>query len=164
MEYWDIYDDNLKPTGKTFYEGIKLNKGEYGFLVHIIIKNKDGKFLLQQRAFTKKYYPGQWDATCGRVQAGESGIEAAMREVKEELGLDTKAENYTLLFHNIYHNTVLLDIFLLNLDFSIDDCIIQKDEVETIGLYTFEEMLEILMPSKDNIYIDILNTKIEKKS
>ncbi len=161
MELWDVYDDNLQPTGKIFHEGIKLNSGEYGFLVHIIIKNKNGQYLLQQRALTKKYYPGQWDATCGRVKAGENGIQAAIREVNEELGLSTQEDNYTLYFHGIYQNTILLDIFLLETDFDIKNCIIQKEEVEAIKLVSFEEMIEILTPSKNSLYIETLN-KIKK--
>lgn len=157
MEIWDIYDNNLLPTGKTFHEGIKLNKGEYGFLVHIIIRNKQNLYLLQQRALTKKFYPGQWDATCGKVKAGESGIEAAIREVNEELGLSTKEDDYTLLFHNIYHDAVLLDIFLLELDFSEKECTIQKEEVEQVKLVEFDEMVNILSSSKDKIYLETLD-------
>ncbi len=154
MELWDIYDKNLNRTGKTFYEGIKLRDGEFGFNVHIIIKNRENRFLLQQRAFTKKYYPGQWDATCGRVQAGENGIDAAIREVNEELGLNTSKGQYTLLYHDIYLNRVILDIYLLELDFSLDDCTIQKSEVEKINFYSFNEMIKILSSSKDKSYID----------
>lgn len=154
MELWDIYDKNLKRTGRTYYEGIKLGDGEYGYNVHIIIKNNENKFLLQQRAFTKKYYPGQWDATCGRVQSGENGIKAAIREVNEELGLTTFESQYTLLHHDIYHNRVILDIFLLELDFSLEDCTIQKSEVEQISFHTFSEMIDILSPSKGKTYID----------
>lgn len=153
-ELWDIYDKNLNKTGRTFHEGIKLREREYGYNVHIIIKNKEDKFLLQQRAFTKKYYPGQWDATCGRVQAGENGIDAAIREVNEELGLKTSKSQYTLLYHDIYLNRVILDIYLLELDFSLEDCTIQKSEVEQIKFYTFNEMIKILSSSKDRRYID----------
>ena len=156
MELWDIYDEKLRPTGKTFYEGIKLQDGQYNFLVHIIIRNKENKYLLQQRALTKKYYPGQWDATCGRVQKGETGIHGAIREVHEELGLITNENQYTLLFHNIYHSKILLDIFLLECDFNEEDCTISKEEVEQIALYDLDEMIEILSKSKDKIYIDIL--------
>ena len=156
MELWDIYDKNLKATGKTFYEGLKLNDDEYNFLIHVIIKNTENKYLLQQRALTKKYYPGQWDATCGRVQAGETGVIAAIREVNEELGLITNKNQYTLLFHNIYHNKILLDIFLLEYDFCEKDCSICKEEVEQIAFYNFDEMIEMLSKSKDKIYIDIL--------
>lgn len=156
MELWDIYDKNLKPTGRTFYEGIKLKDGEYNFLVHIIIINKQEKFLLQQRALTKKYYPGQWDATCGRVQANEKGIDSAIREVKEELGLNTSPSQYTLLFHNLFGNKILLDIFLLELDFCEKDCTIKRDEVEQIKIFSFEKMIEILSPSKNKIYMDII--------
>ncbi len=156
MELWDIYNNKLKPTGKTFCEGTTLKDGEFNFLVHIIIKNKDGKFLLQQRSLSKKYYPGQWDATCGKVQAGESGIDAAIREVNEELGLDTIKDNYELIFHGIYANKIILDIFFLELDFKVDDCTIQKSEVEEIAFYSFDEMINILSPSKNNIYIDVI--------
>ena len=156
MELWDVYDNNLKPTGRNFYEGIKLNEGEYNFLVHIIIKNKENKFLLQQRALTKKYYPGQWDATCGRVQAGETGVDGAIREVNEELGLVTNKKQYTLLFRNIYHSKILLDIFLLECDFTEKDCTICKEEVEQITFYELDEMIEVLSKSKDKIYLDIL--------
>lgn len=156
MEFWDIYDEKLRKTGKTFYEGLKLSDGEYNFLVHIIIKNKENKYLLQQRALTKKYYPGQWDATCGRVQAGEDGITAAIREVNEELGLITQKEQYSLVFHGIYANKIILDIFYLEYDFQLSDCIIQKSEVEQIAFYTKEEMINILSPSKNKKYIDVI--------
>ncbi len=157
-ELWDVYDENMRATGETFYEGISLPRNRYGYLVHIIIRNKQNEYLLQQRAFTKKWYPGQWDATCGRVQAGETGIEGAVREVKEELGLTTKPSDYTLLYHSIYKNSCLLDIFLLELDFNITDCVIQKEEVECIKLCSFNEMLDILADSKDDTYLDVLKT------
>lgn len=153
MELWDIYDKNMKRTGEYFQEGIQLPKGKYGYIVHIILRNKSEQYLLQQRAFTKKYYPGMWDATCGRVQKGEDGLTAAMREVAEELGLASKPEDFRLLYHNIYQDSVLLDIFLLELDFSLHDCTLQKEEVENIALFSFDEMLKILAPSKDAEYI-----------
>ncbi len=157
-ELWDVYDESMSPTGETFCEGTSLPRGKYGFLVHIIIRNKHNLYLLQQRAFTKKWYPGQWDATCGRVQAGETGIDAAMREVKEELGLSTVPDEYTLLYHNIYKASCLLDIFLLELDFRESDCTIQKEEVERIKLCSFDEMVDILSASKDDTYLSVLRS------
>lgn len=156
MELWDIYDKNRNRTGKCFHEGMQLSKGEYGYIVHIILRNKSGKYLLQQRAFTKTYYPGMWDATCGRVQHGEDGRTAAVREVREELGLNAAPSDLRLLYHDIYHDSVLLDIFLLELDFSCNDCVLQKEEVAAVGLFSFDDMLKILSSSKDGEYLNAI--------
>jgi ADP-ribose pyrophosphatase YjhB (NUDIX family) len=47
---------------------------------------KDGKYLLVQEKQAKAY--GQWNLPAGRVDAGESIEDAAVRETKEESGFD----------------------------------------------------------------------------
>ena len=49
--------------------------------------NHENKFLVQQRSFQKQYFPGIWDVTGGRVQAGETKRQGAVREAWEEVGL-----------------------------------------------------------------------------
>ena len=154
-EIFDIYNSDMLPTGRTFCEQKKLKYGEYGLLVHIIIRSR-GKYLLQQRALCKKYYPGQWDATCGKVRAGESAVDGAIREVYEELGIKSGKSEYTLLYKNIYAVKVLLCIFLLEKDFDLSEIVLKKDEVADVKLCTLDEMIEILAPSKKSEYIDVL--------
>ena len=161
MESWDIYNKNLMPSGRTFSEGITLKDDELSYIVHIIIRNSEGKYLLQQRALTKKYYPGLWDATCGKVQAGETGLEAAVREVREELGIIAVPCQYNLFFHGIYSNKIVLDMFLLETEKQTKDLILQKSEVENAKYYSFDEMIETLKPNKNSLYMDVLE-KIEK--
>jgi len=50
---------------------------------------KDNKTLLLQQAKTARH-PGKWGPPGGRVKDGESMIDAALREVKEETNLDIK--------------------------------------------------------------------------
>ncbi len=42
--------------------------------------------MVQQRALKARYYAGKWDMTGGGVRAGETPVEAAVRELSEELG------------------------------------------------------------------------------
>lgn len=56
--------------------------------VHIFIFNDAGELFLQQRSLLKDSDPGTWAASCaGHVDAGEDYDAAAVRELKEELGL-----------------------------------------------------------------------------
>lgn len=47
--------------------------------------------LLTRRAATLRHHPGQWAFPGGRVEAGESLVEAALREMHEEVGVAVSA-------------------------------------------------------------------------
>ncbi len=54
----------------------------------IFIFNSKGELLLQQRALTKKTWPGVWsNSCCGHVMLHETVINAAKRRLKYELGI-----------------------------------------------------------------------------
>lgn len=69
--------------------------------VNNIIVNQDGKILIIKRAVRKeKAYPGLWDLPGGGVEEGETLQQAAVREAKEETGLDIKpGEDYFYVYH-----------------------------------------------------------------
>lgn len=88
MEYIDIVDekDNVigKETRKSVHKKHQIHRG-----VHVFVVNKKGEILIQQRAFTIEDRPGYFDASVGgQVKSGEGYKEAAIREVKEELGVE----------------------------------------------------------------------------
>src|ERR1051326_6673066 len=58
--------------------------------VNVAIVN-EGKILVVQRADTQKTGGELWQLPGGKVQEGESNDDAALREIKEEVGLDLEA-------------------------------------------------------------------------
>ena len=61
--------------------------------VKILLRNKDGKYLLVRRSSDK--YPnasGSWDIVGGRIEAGSTLLDNLKREVKEETNLDLAEE------------------------------------------------------------------------
>ena len=89
IEFWDIYDSDKKPTGRTMKRNDwHLKDGEYHLTVLSVIRRTDGRFLITKRVMTKAWAPGHWEVSGGAAMAGESSAEAVRREVLEETGLD----------------------------------------------------------------------------
>ena len=72
MEYWDIYDRDKKPTGRTMKRNDWcLKAGEYHLTVLGVVARPDHKFLITKRVMTKAWAPGCWEVSGGAAQAGE---------------------------------------------------------------------------------------------
>ena len=91
MEYIDIFDENNHPTGIVKEKKQAHEDGDFNRTAHIWIINNKKELLLQKRSSSKKTHPNCWDISgAGHIRAGETVIEGAIRELKEELGVTTK--------------------------------------------------------------------------
>ena len=97
MEFWDLYNDKREKTGRIHERGKALPEGYYHLCVSVWLVNRKGEFLLSQR-HPDKEYPLCWECTGGSVLAGESSLDGALREVKEELGITLAPEKGKILF------------------------------------------------------------------
>lgn len=87
MEYWELYDEKVRPLNKKIPRGSKLKEGEYYRIAGVICINREGKILTTKRSPLKATYPGYWEFTCGTVKPEETPLEGAIRELKEETGI-----------------------------------------------------------------------------
>jgi 8-oxo-dGTP diphosphatase len=68
--------------------------------VNVVITDNAGKVLILKRSLSEKYCPNFWDLPGGKVEEGETLLEAAEREAKEESGLELELEHdYFYVFH-----------------------------------------------------------------
>jgi len=59
--------------------------------VHVLIFNSEGEILLEFRKPDRRFFPSHWNSSAaGFVAVGESELEAAKRELKEELGVEAE--------------------------------------------------------------------------
>ena len=67
--------------------------GRFLAMVGVLVwRRNDGKCLLLLRSSTRDYAPGLWECASGRLEQGESFVQAVRREAREELGQDVRIE------------------------------------------------------------------------
>ena len=86
-ELLEVVDENNQVIGIADRQEMH-KKGFRHRSVHIFIFNPQGNLYLQKRSPSKDQYPEHWDTSAaGHTDPGESPLEAAQRELWEELGL-----------------------------------------------------------------------------
>lgn len=113
MEVWDLYTEGQIKTGETHLRGTALPKNRFHLVVHVWIVNAKGEYLISQRAASRPSYPLMWECVGGSVLRGESSVDGAVREVKEEVGIDLSPAAGILVdseVRKIVNGTVFNDI------------------------------------------------------
>ena len=87
-EIWDAYYKDGTLAGFDLFRDEKIPHGVYHLVCQIVVRHKDGSFLVMQRDFNKKICPGMYEISAGgSVLKGETSLEGAIRELAEETGI-----------------------------------------------------------------------------
>ncbi len=146
VEYWDLYDADRTPLGRTIKRGDAFAEGEYYVCCEVWVRNSEGKFLMTQRHPDKKA-GGLWEFTGGGVLAGETTRQAAVRELDEELGVHADESELSLL--EVYrHKNYFMDIFVVRRDIDVNTLTLQPEEVVDAKWVSGEELLRMIEEKK----------------
>jgi len=108
-EYFEIYDSSGNPLQEKHPRDKVHARGFWHRTVHVWLINSAGEILLQQRGSHKDSNPGLWDiSAAGHIDPGETSLQAALRETREELGVEPPAEALKKL-GTVRHESVLQD-------------------------------------------------------
>ncbi len=141
MEMWDIYDKDGNLTGRTISRmtgGRSMPAGSYHLAVTVVIVNGRGEIFCTHRSPEKPLFPGMWENTGGSVLAGETSLQGAVRELKEETGLTAAPEELTFLYR-IRRADSFMDVYGLRRDFPISEVVFQAGETDDAKWFPYEE-------------------------
>lgn len=130
-EICDIYDIYGNRTGKTFVRGEPLSNGQFVMVVNVWIVNSQDQILIQKRALCKKDLPGIWATHSGCVLAGESSVQACIREPMEEIGIHILPNQIHKLNRKL-RGKILSENFVVEQDFDVSQSVLQEEEVSEI--------------------------------
>ncbi len=87
-EIFDVVDGQDRVIGTARRADVHARKLLHR-AVHILVLNRAGKLFLQKRSMSKDSQPGKWDSSAsGHLDSGEDYAAAAVREGREELGVE----------------------------------------------------------------------------
>lgn len=148
MEYWDIYDENRNKTGRVMARDdwhMAMQPGDYHISVIVLAQARDGRYLITQRREDKAWAAGWWELPGGGVLAGETPVEAARRELREETGLEAGDAEGEVVFSYTRatpgdNNNYFMDVYRFELDFGEADVTVQEEEVAGFALASVDEI------------------------
>ena len=158
-EIWDLYNENRELLGKDHVRGEQLPIDGYHLVVHVWIRNSKGQYLISQRSANRPTFPLVWECVDGSVVKGEDSLQGALREVKEEVGVDLLPEKGQVILSDIkkieFGKVVnkIVDVWLFEYDGEVDLSNATTDEVAQAAWMNREQIKELF---DANMFVDTL--------
>lgn len=157
MEILDIVDENGLPTGQTVERERAHTEGIMHCTSHVwLVRRRGGRveILLQKRCDTKDSFPGCYDiSSAGHIPAGVDFKPSAVRELKEELGVDANEDALiycgdrrintdTEFYGKPFHDRQFSRVFALWCDMDETDFRLQTEEVSAVRWMGLDEVID----------------------
>lgn len=145
QEIIDIVDANNNIIGQASRQEVH-EKGLKHRAAHIFVAHQEYIYL-QLRSSQKRQFPNKWDiSAAGHVDSGETYVETAIREVKEELNIDLNIANVISSLKDIGdipaskdNGYEFIKIFYINFT-EIPDIKLAPDEITTGGWFKINDI------------------------
>lgn len=150
-EIWQLYYKNGEPMPGAGWEASRGNPevtSDDGIVgVAIVFLYRHGKngleFLWQRRSEEIDRYPGDWDISAGgHINLGESLIEAAIRESREEIGAKISADELELVTMYPFNKNRFAWIYLIDWTDREEEFYFNDKEVSEVRWVEYNKMDE----------------------
>lgn len=154
MELLNVYNDNNE------YMNIKKDRNEVhdNGLWHreilVIVVNEKNQVLLQKRSYKRRHLPGKWALCAGHVISDDTEKATAVRELKEEIGLNVLQKDLKLI--DIYKkgdptNKKFSYIYLHKTNKKIKDFKIQTNELTDIKYVPIKKLIKMILDNDKHL-------------
>lgn len=143
-EYLDVVNEDNQVIGQARRRAIHAS-GRWHRGVHLFLFTPGGKLLVQKRGHAQDTYPGALDCSVSEhLKVGETYQAAAMRGLREELGLEAVELTRLLQFKMNYGpgDNMINELYEGTLEGAPPR--IDRHEIAQIAYYTLPEMEEMM--------------------
>ncbi|WP_449536440.1 NUDIX hydrolase [Ferdinandcohnia sp. Marseille-Q9671] len=161
-ELLKIFNNHRNQIGVATREDVhKLGYWHEVFHCWFVCEEKGTYYLyLQLRSDTKKDYPNLLDITAAGHLLATEAVQDGVREIKEEIGIEISFQeliplgiiDYCVKRENFIDKEIA-NVFLYKRNISLDDFILQEEEVAGIGKVEFNHFAELWSGERETIEI-----------
>ena len=143
MEVWDAYNRQFERIKcMSLVRGEVIPDGVYHLVSDVIVKHIDGDYLLMQRD-SRKHFGGMWEATAGgSALQGEDAFSCAIRELREETGIESNELTNVGQVINDDNHTIYVE-YLCITDCRKDSIMLQEGETSAYRWVTKDELISM---------------------
>lgn len=157
LELLDERDTDGSVTGWTRARFLMHRYGDLHGTSHVwIVRPNDRsgfELLLQKRSEEKDTFPGCYDiSSAGHIPAGDEYLESAVRELREELGIEAlpgelafvglhEETDHAEFYGKPFHNHEICRVYVYMKPVEADSLKLQKEEVESVMWLDYDECL-----------------------
>lgn len=148
MELVEIVDRYGKFTGEIMAKEEAHDRNLLHNEVAVLIVNDNKQVLLERRSANKRFEPNKWALCAGHVEAGEGLKKAMLRELKEELGIDTSEDNLTEFSNKEItikdSNSHITYFYYIKLNLKEEEFKIEKEELSEVKWFEIDEVIDMI--------------------
>lgn len=146
---WELvkfYNQDFEPIEGYHNRFNPPSKFVYYRAINVWLITRAGKIIIQKRSENKQLYPNYYECVCGAVVENESIEQAAVREVKEELGIEIDITKLNLIDERLHkaYNYFMFTFYVIVEDNISKDIKINKNEVSEFKLISFQQLEDII--------------------
>lgn len=132
-EQIDVLNMDGTPSGYSCGRTKIHAEGLWHRTVHIWAFDGEGKILFQLRSTQKENNPGLYDTSCaGHITAGDSSLNAAVRELREELGVTKSSRDLEYVFEAIHKSVLNGGSYLDNEYYDVYKIVLSDEEIQSL--------------------------------
>ena len=142
-EVWDLYYPDGTPAGRTMTRGEKIPAGLLHLVCEVLVRHRDGDYLLMHRCASKPNYPDFWEGTAGgSALQGEDPLTCVRRELREETGIE--AEDFTFVAWNNDRDDSIFYTYICETDWDKTAVRMQAGETDAFKWVTEAEFIDFV--------------------
>lgn len=155
MELIEIVDENGNFTGEVMDKDETHDKNLLHNEIAVFIINDNKQVLLQKRSANKRFEPNKWSLCAGHVDAYESLEDAAIRELKEEVGLHISIDDLHPFAEREFtirdSNSHITYFYYTKSNKSESDFIIQEEELSEVKWFNIDNVIDMIKANDETI-------------
>ena len=148
MELLRVVDSNGNDTDEVLERNEVHDYGKLHNEVTIYIINNNRKVLLQKRSKNRRFCPNKLGVIAGHVMYNENALMCAIREAKEEVGLDLNRDTIHFLDSKYLvkevNNNHFMYPFYVIVNKKEEDFVIQREELDYVKWYKIDDVIDMI--------------------